>query len=547
MKLQYCYPLTAALTASLFLLSGCGGGDSDNSSGGNGGGGSQNYTVTATAGSGGSITPATRTVQQGQTTTFTVTPDTGYSISTVSGCNGSLSGNIYTTGAITSACSVVASFSLNSYTIAAAAGEGGSITSSSQSVQHGQTATFTITPNAGYSITDVTGCNGSLSGNIYTTGAITNACTVTVSFSINSYTVTATAGDGGSITPASQTVNHGATTSFTITPNAGYSIENVTGCGGSLSDDTYTTGVITEACEVNGYFQLSDPDGSAFRRVYFSRMDLDNNGIFEVTQEYQYDTDGNLIHLSYQYEDDGVEDKLSSGHENLTSIQEFTYYPDGKLKTLTVSTSTASSDSFNHLEYFYEDEMLIRTVGSASTDGILSGDSETLFDYQEGRISKITSKHVTVITTVQDIEYDDKSRPVQNIISAPDSDLVGIQKFVWNDDDTLSYKEHAYDGVVFIRMEYTYENGLVTEVRNITPDHTQVIRYDYSNSALLTSTIELNDSGTVDVISEAYLENGPCRPFYHQEDPFNWVSPYNGRLVGSNQFSGTTISCLPGL
>ncbi|MBF0345303.1 MAG: DUF1566 domain-containing protein [Nitrospirae bacterium] len=70
------------------------------------------YTVTPSAGTGGTITPSTP-----QSTTycdiahFTVTPDTGYSLSSVSGCGGSLSGNIYTTGAITGNCTVTAVFS----------------------------------------------------------------------------------------------------------------------------------------------------------------------------------------------------------------------------------------------------------------------------------------------------------------------------------------------------------------------------------------------------------------------------------------------------
>lgn len=258
MQLQYCNLATAVLVTSFLLLTGCGGGgDSGSGGSGGGGGGTPNYTVTANAGAGGAITPATRTVQSGQTTTFTVTPDTGYSINTVSGCNGSLSGNTYTTGTITGACTVTASFSLisvNSYTVTATAGEGGSISPASQTVNHGATTSFIVTPNTGYNIASVSGCNGSLSGTTYTTGAITGTCTVTASFSINSYSVTASAGDGGSINPASQTVSHGGNISFTVTPNTGYSIASVSGCNGSLSDNTYTTGPIVANCAVQAEF-----------------------------------------------------------------------------------------------------------------------------------------------------------------------------------------------------------------------------------------------------------------------------------------------------
>ncbi len=76
-----------------------------------------------------------------------------------------------------------------------------------------------------------------------------NTCT------LNTYTVSGTAGAGGTISPASRTVSYGNTTTFTITPNAGYSAL-ASGCGGSLSGTTYTTGTITANCTVTATFSL---------------------------------------------------------------------------------------------------------------------------------------------------------------------------------------------------------------------------------------------------------------------------------------------------
>ena len=103
---------------------------------------------------------------------------------------------------------------------------------------------FTITPASGYEIAFVGGtCGGSLSGSTYTTNAITTDCTVSVSFSQITHTVTPSAATGGSISPSdAQTVSEGAATSFTLTPASGYEISSVGGtCGGSLSGSTYTT------------------------------------------------------------------------------------------------------------------------------------------------------------------------------------------------------------------------------------------------------------------------------------------------------------------
>jgi hypothetical protein len=73
----------------------------------------------------------------------------------------------------------------------------------------------------------------------------------TCTASLNTYTVTPAAGAHGSMSPSgAQTVNYGATTSFTVTPNTCYTTNTVSGCGGSLVGSTFTTAVITGNCTV---------------------------------------------------------------------------------------------------------------------------------------------------------------------------------------------------------------------------------------------------------------------------------------------------------
>ncbi len=232
------------------------------------------YTVTGTSrfwSGGGTVSPATQTVNAGATPTLTITPSTGSSISTVTGCGGALVGNTYTTGAITADCTVTATFTLNSYTVtgSVAGGTGGTITPS-RTVNHGGTTTFTITPDWGYELATLTYCENpvtplpSLSGNIYsyTTSAVTANCNLSATFTPKTYTVTAIAAANGKINGASQateTVTHGDTTSFTITPDTGYVINYVLGCNsdntGGLSGNTYTTGHITGDCKIMAFFK----------------------------------------------------------------------------------------------------------------------------------------------------------------------------------------------------------------------------------------------------------------------------------------------------
>jgi outer membrane protein assembly factor BamB len=145
------------------------------------------HTVTPTAGDNGSITPDTpQTVNEGSTTAFTITPDAHYRIADVTGCGGSLDGSTYTTGAITEDCTVSATFENVTHTVTPEAGKNGAIAPDTpQTVDDGDTTAFTVTPAPSYVIDTVTGCDGSLDGNVYTTGAITSDCTVSASFTLD--------------------------------------------------------------------------------------------------------------------------------------------------------------------------------------------------------------------------------------------------------------------------------------------------------------------------------------------------------------------------
>ncbi|HAS80962.1 TPA: hypothetical protein DD445_02045 [Candidatus Nomurabacteria bacterium] len=149
---------------------------------------------------------------------------------------------------------------VSTYTVSANAGTGGIISPGSTTVNSGDTATFTAIPNSNYSVSSISStCGGSRSGNSYTTNKIYFNCSVSASFTANQptrYTVTPTAGTGGSIYPSyAVDVDYGNTTSFSITPSTGYSIASVNGtCGGSRSGNSYTTNKIYSNCSVDASF-----------------------------------------------------------------------------------------------------------------------------------------------------------------------------------------------------------------------------------------------------------------------------------------------------
>ena len=194
--------------------------------------GATTYTITATAGTGGSISPSgSVSVAQGGSQTFSIAANTGYQISSVT-VDGVSQGAIssYTFSNVTAAHTISATFAVRTYTITASAGTGGTISPrGSVSVNHGANQTFTSLQirviDSNVTVDGVS--QGAISS--YTFSNVTAAHTISATFAVRTYTITASAGTGGSISPSGAvSVNHGANQTFTITANTGYTIASVT-------------------------------------------------------------------------------------------------------------------------------------------------------------------------------------------------------------------------------------------------------------------------------------------------------------------------------
>ncbi|HZX92407.1 MAG TPA: lamin tail domain-containing protein [Rudaea sp.] len=280
------------------------------------------YVVTPVTADGGSASPAIRTVSKNASAAFTFTPDAAHHFKSTSdncGTGGSFDAatGVYATGPVTANCSVSVTFALDTFTVIANAGSGGSVDQPSHSVDYNTATSFTFTPDAGYhfdAASDTCGAGGSFDGatGIYTTGPVTADCAVSVSFAPNpvdgvcgtdngatllapptnlcsvgvagvvagdghpytwacnganggqpatcsatlkTWTVTPSASSNGAISPNSaQIIDNGAMTSFTLTPDAGFAVASASGCDGTLSGNVYTTGPISIDCTVSATF-----------------------------------------------------------------------------------------------------------------------------------------------------------------------------------------------------------------------------------------------------------------------------------------------------
>lgn len=220
-----------------------------------------------------SISPTTaQPVQQGGTGTVQVTTQVGCNWSASSGAswftitsgsqgtgNGTVSYSV-SSNAGTSARTVASTIakkvftvtqagsSSTTYTITASAGANGVISpEGTATVTSGASKAFIITPNTGYKVSSVI-VDGASVGAVtsYTFSNVTANHTISATFtaSITNYTITASAGTGGTISPsASVTVSKGTNQTFRMTPKTGYRVSKVLVDGrsvGALSSYTFS-------------------------------------------------------------------------------------------------------------------------------------------------------------------------------------------------------------------------------------------------------------------------------------------------------------------
>ncbi|MCM0083697.1 hypothetical protein L4X63_19090 [Geomonas sp. Red32] len=233
-----------------------------------------NAVVASGAPAGAGISPTSNTINYNATTTFTVNPVANYLVSFAgpNGCGGgTFASNTYTTGNVTSGCTVTATYT-RVYTISAQTdgSSGSSVSPTSVQIPSTGSQTFTAaTTNACYSFNNfseggnvlTTGGNYTVSGNSVTVSNPTSNHTVQANFSQNHYSVTenTSAGTTGcsatfNNTPASfASIACGTSGSFTITPSTGCQVASVTqstGCGlTGPSSGTYSV-TPTQNCSV---------------------------------------------------------------------------------------------------------------------------------------------------------------------------------------------------------------------------------------------------------------------------------------------------------
>ncbi|TLY27511.1 MAG: T9SS type A sorting domain-containing protein [Ignavibacteria bacterium] len=155
----------------------------------------------------------------------------------------------------------------DTFTIAASAGPGGSIApTGAVKVARGSNQVFAVNPSGGYHI-DTVFVDGSRVDSMtsYTFQNVSLNHTIHATFAIDTYTITASAGPNGTITPLGAVqVNAGQSPSFSITGNSGFRVADVLVDGVSVGRVTIYTfsnvlanHTISASLEVSGAYSVS--------------------------------------------------------------------------------------------------------------------------------------------------------------------------------------------------------------------------------------------------------------------------------------------------
>jgi len=147
-----------------------------------------------------------------------------------------------------------------SWTITPSAGPNGAISPNTpQTISSSATLTFTAIPDSGYRVDKwlLDGAVQQTGGNTCMLGNITADHTLTVTFKTAIYTVTPSAGAGGTITPnTAQAVAEGNAVTFTATPNPACAIDtwSVDGSAVQLGGTSFTLNTVADDHTVNVTF-----------------------------------------------------------------------------------------------------------------------------------------------------------------------------------------------------------------------------------------------------------------------------------------------------
>jgi hypothetical protein len=373
------------------------------------------YTLsTNTVGQGSvSKSPDKSTYTHGEIVQLTASPSEGWAFNCWSGDVMSSANPISVT--MNSNKTITANFLINQYSIAISSNPSAGGTASGGGVyNHGQTVNLVASANTGYEFVNWTENGVQVSANTTYSFTATANRTLVANFRLKIYTITATAGTGGSITPSGNVnVTHGSNQTFSIAPNSGYEISDVKVDNVSVGKvSSYTFNNVTANHSIQASFSLLPV---ATYTVTFNVKDelsgpLQGANVSFNGESLQTDSQGRAVfsevpvgNRAYTVSKTGYEN--STGSVNVDSDKSVNVSLVKKTYTLSTNTVGQGSVSRNPDKSTYTHGETVQLTAIPSTGWSFSGWSGYVSG-SENPVAVIVEGNGTVTATFEPLPFD---------------------------------------------------------------------------------------------------------------------------------------------
>ncbi|MBS4016280.1 MAG: SBBP repeat-containing protein, partial [Candidatus Latescibacteria bacterium] len=311
------------------------------------------FTIVSSVAGNGTIDPlGTVYVTYGSNQAYNISPDIGYHIDSVvvDGVNQGVQ-TVWAFNSINANHTIVAYFSINTYAITASAiGNGTIIPSGVIVVNYGSDTLFTFAPAIGYHLDSlmVDGINHGADSTSYEFTSIDDDHTIDAYFSINAYTITASASTGGTIIPIGAiSVNYGEDTTFSIVPDIGHHLDSllVDGINHGADSTSYEFTSIDDDHTIAVYFLIntytitaSASTGGTIIPIGAISVNYGEDTTFSIIPDIGHHLDSLLV--------DGINhgaDSTAFTFENITDDHTITAYFSINTYNLTININPSAS------------------------------------------------------------------------------------------------------------------------------------------------------------------------------------------------------------
>ena len=325
----------------------------------------------------------------------------------------------------------------------------------------------------------------------------------------NIYTITASAGSHGSISPSGDvTVNQGSDKSFTITPDTGYSIDDVLVDGSSVgAENSYTFTNVTQDHTISAAFTSVAPGlvhninkGTYYNTIQAALDDADNDNTIEVSNG-TYDESitfpsGKKLTLQSI---NGASSTTIRGDNDLATVT-FNGSLEATLEGFTITHTSGNNGRGIYISnsYLTINNCIVSDNSARDGGGIYNGTSRLTIT--ESIISNNSADHGGGIDNIGSLTI------IESIISGNTSDWGGGISNSFNSTlniitSTISNNFAIYDGGGI----YNYESSLTITESTISGNHVSCKGGGiYKSSPYPCYTLDI----TVSTISGNYADNG---------------------------------------